>query len=251
MLIDDDRGYLVVPLDGDPLVDEVVARTRRIVEERGGATEATLSQVSYLQRLRLDDDDLSLDSPFLRFGLARPLLAAAARYLGTLPLLANIWVWYSPNDEWSAESGRIDTQRFHLDYEGSRQLKLFVYAWDVDEGSGPMCVLDAAVSDQIVSRTRYRLGTTLPDEDVAALAPTSASALCGPTGTVALVDTSRCLHFGSRPGTRARLVWGAQYLSPFSLAYGRRWPKGSLSHLVTDELDPLTATVLGGLPPPH
>jgi len=251
MRVDDTRGYLVMPPAGDPLVEQVVARTRRIFEQRGGDSDGLLSRVDYLRRLPLDDDDLSFDSPFLRFGLARPLLAAAASYLGTLPLFANVWVWHSPNDELGAESGRINTRRFHLDYEGSRQLKLFVFAEDVDEESGPMCLLDAATSERVVSETGYKLGTTLDDRTVEAYAPAGVTALCGAAGTVALVDTSRCLHFGSRPGTRARLVWGAQYLSPFSLPYGRGWPKGSLSQAVTEGLDPLVATVLGRSPPPR
>ena len=40
--------------------------------------------------------------------------------------------------------------------------------------------------------------------------------LLGPKGTINIVDTSNCYHFGSRPGNDDRLILLFQFLSSFS-----------------------------------
>jgi hypothetical protein len=53
-----------------------------------------------------------------------------------------------------------------------------------------------------------------------ATAPSEALVACtGPSGTLAIGDTSRCFHFGSRPGARRRHVVMLQYLTPFASVF--------------------------------
>ena len=41
----------------------------------------------------------------------------------------------------------------------------------------------------------------------------------GPAGTLAIGDTSRCFHFGRRPGQRRRRVVMLQYLTAFASVF--------------------------------
>ena len=41
----------------------------------------------------------------------------------------------------------------------------------------------------------------------------------GTAGTMAIGDTSRCFHFGSRPGKRERYVVMIQYITPFAAEF--------------------------------
>jgi hypothetical protein len=192
----------------------------------------------------LDRETLSLQSPWLRFALHPDLLTAVSAYLGVVPVLSAMDFWVSlPSIKLTG------SQTFHCDWADDRQIRVFVYATDVTEENGPLIVVDAAQSSAIRQAINYRFdgrhgGAFVSDEAIAESAGDSdCHPIVGPRGTVALLDTCRCFHCGSRlqPGAGPRVVTMFQYSRPGSfflpLKYTRKAPfrkyadSHSLSHL--------------------
>jgi hypothetical protein len=167
----------------------------------------------------LPESDLDLGSVYMRFALSDDVVAIVSRYLGMVPILTKVDVWYSAHIDrptWSS-------QLFHLDYADVTQLKLFLHCSDVALTSGPLTIVNAADSRQLAKRVKYRFEhTRVTDEAVdAAIGLDRKLALAGPRGTAHFVDTSRCFHFGSRvrPGAPPRQLAVFQYLTPYSFDF--------------------------------
>jgi hypothetical protein len=99
------------------------------------------------------------------------------------------------------------SQLYHSDWADTRQIKLFVFCSDVTQEMGPLTVVAAQDSARIMhcigyswNKERYRV---LDSEIDALVGPEEQYALTGREGSVALVDTSRCFHFGSRIASKA------------------------------------------------
>ena len=138
--------------------------------------------------------------------LSPNLLDLVVGYFRTVPRLSSVRLWWSPPNTTVKSS-----QRLHLDPEDDRQLKLFVNILDTAEDQGPLTFFPADVSQAILARTPMRK-QRLPDDALERVNPQPGPViLTGPAGTAALVDTSRCLHYGSRGNRRDRLVLMAQY----------------------------------------
>lgn len=156
-----------------------------------------------------------LDSKIMALARDPAVLRLIGRYLDGLPILYRINLLDSANEELQPES----SQFFHVDPEDFRQLKIFLLVEDVDADSGPLHLLRADASDAVRVARAHRHGR-VPDEEVLKTAPPDALVACtGPSGTLAIGDTSRCFHFGSRPGARRRHVVMIQYLSPFASVF--------------------------------
>jgi len=157
----------------------------------------------------------ALDSRIMALARHPALLKLIGRYLEGLPILYRINLLDSANEALQPES----SQFFHVDPEDFRQLKVFVLVEDVHEDSGPLHLLRADASDEARLARGHRHGR-VPDAEVMATAPPEALVACtGPSGTLAIGDTSRCFHFGSRPGARRRHVVMLQYLTPFASVF--------------------------------
>jgi hypothetical protein len=166
----------------------------------------------------LPDSDLDLDSPYMRLALSDDVLAITSDYLGMIPILTYVDVWYSPHVDRPARSSQL----FHLDHADVTQLKLFLHCGDVSAASGPLTVLPASDSRRLAKRVNYRLEQTrVTDEAVNAVVGTDRVVLDGPRGTAHFVDTSRCFHFGSRvqAGAPPRQLVVFQYLTPYAFEF--------------------------------
>jgi len=143
----------------------------------------------------------------LRFALSPAVVQAAAVYLGTVPVLANVGLlWSPPNDS------EHSSQKFHHDYEDTTQLKLFLHVSDVDPSCGPFTLIPAGPSRRIDKKIGYS-GGRIDDATVAAAGGAEAvEVITGPSGSGVFVDTSRCLHFGSRGNRRERLMLLVHFL---------------------------------------
>lgn len=157
----------------------------------------------------------ALDSRIMALARHPAVLRLIGRYLGGLPILYRINLLDSANDEVQPDS----SQFFHLDPEDFRQLKIFLLAEDVDEDAGPLHLLSAAASDEVRLAFGHRHGRLGDAEVMARTSPAALIRCTGPAGTLAIGDTSRCFHFGSRPGRRRRWVVMIQYLTPFASAF--------------------------------
>jgi hypothetical protein len=176
----------------------------------------------FLSTMTLSPADLQDNPALLAFGVNPGVIAGIARYMGCLPILHYVEIWIS-----SATDGEMASSQFlHCDADDQRNSSLFLYASDVDEKSGPVTAIRGAPSDRIRNGVKYRYGGKgyrVADADAERfMAPDSEVRLTGPKGTLAVVDTARCFHQGSRveaDGT-PRVVAIFRYLTP----NGFFWP---------------------------
>jgi len=149
--------------------------------------------------------DFCAHPELIRLMISRPVLDTATAYLGEVPILAGAALWWTPENETAERS-----QLFHFDGEDERQLKLILNVFDTREEHGPFTLLPAAASAPL--RRSSSLRRRIPDAQVdAACGLGQAVALQGSAGSGGFVDTSRCLHFGSRRSRKQRLVLMAQF----------------------------------------
>jgi hypothetical protein len=160
------------------------------------------SKRKFLRNL-LNNDDLRRHPELVDFALSNPVLGIAMNYLGTIPYLNRIDLLYSvPRDA----DDHVASQLFHVDPEGLMQVKFFINLFDVGEAEGPFTFIPADHSSRIlkgVGSLRSREGNPgtirYTDEEIVAVGGTDAIiAASGPSGGGVAIDTSRCLHLGSR-----------------------------------------------------
>jgi hypothetical protein len=193
--------------------------------------------------------DLDAASPLLRFALTDQVVAPAARYLGMVPILTRVTVLASP---YIASQRFAGSQLFHSDWEDVRQVKVFVHCTEVQDESGPLTAVTAAASRRVKAATGYHYGGPafrLPDEEVLPRVDAGdVTAFVGPAEAVTFIDTSSCLHLGSRlrPGATERLVVQFQYLTPaaFDLLLARRHRTRPFARVAGD-FSPVQRLVLG------
>jgi hypothetical protein len=214
-------GYAVLPPGSVANTDEIVALSLNLFEEKQRQLEAaagssTSKKWAFLRSI-LTNQDLARNPTLIDFALSDSLLGLVTNYLGTIPHLNRIDLLYSVNH---GGEEAISSQIYHLDPEGTRQAKLFMNLRDVGPDEGPFTFIPASETSRIVNAIRKRrledtqmaAGRYSDDELARVGGLEKAISVDGPKGSAALVDTSRCLHFGSRvkPGTY-RLCLYIQY----------------------------------------
>lgn len=223
LAVDPRLGYRWIGAGELPQIAAAVEWARSIHAARAALLPAILAARCGKHRIVFDlltDVELARRPELLDFALCDELLDAATDYLGELPVLWRIGVGLSVHDP--LQRAHAHSQLLHLDGEDVMQLKLMVNVSSVEPDDGPLCLLPADVTQRVlrgagfdvVRRVAMQRGagfTTTPrlgDEEAFRHAdPSELVRLEGPPGTALLVDTSRCLHFGSRtaPG-RQRLL---------------------------------------------
>lgn len=145
----------------------------------------------------------------------------AADYLGFLPRLYHVGLWLS-----MPSNGLVGSQQYHLDQPDTGMLSLFINVSDVTPDNGPFIFYPQQPTRKIREQTDYErrsyveksireneLGR-LSDAEVAAVAEEAPLDLCGPSGTAAFVDTSVCMHAGSRCISAERVMFVLRYMPP-------------------------------------
>lgn len=177
--------------------------------------------------------------------VSHPLIELAAKYFGTVPMLSGVRLWWTPPNTSISES-----QLFHCDREDRRQLKFLINVTEATPDTGPFTLIPAGESERIKATLGYSHKTyRLTDDEVFRVgAPNEIITLTGPPGSVACVDTSRCLHYGSRNNSQPRLLLMVQFTD--CLAPNVTLPKWHLGlsklGLELDELQRLTLGVSTG-----
>lgn len=184
--------------------------------ERDRQLKMRAAKREYLRNL-LNNDDLRQHPSLVDFALSDGLLGVATKYLGMVPYLNRVDLLYSVprlGDE------KVSSQLFHVDPEGLSQVKFFINVFDVDDSHGPFAFIPADDTARVVrdvsafrrAQGKQYAGRYLDDE-IAAVGSTDAIIYVkGAPGSAVAVDTSRCLHMGSRvrPGA-FRLCLYLQY----------------------------------------
>ena len=208
-----EQGYALLPKGTLPGTDRVIEICRALFAAKKAAIEAvTLTpeeqareqkkKIGFLRDL-LEDADVLAHPDLVDFALSDPLLSMITGYLGVVPDLNRVDIVYSKPR--ATPDQFIKSQLFHQDPEGLQQMKVFLYLFDVDEANGPFFFIPAAESERVVSEVRRqrpeekRDDTRFKDVEVEQVGGLkTAVRVTGPAGTAVLVDTSRCLHAGSR-----------------------------------------------------
>ena len=246
LAISRDAGFRIFAPD---TFSEVVAINETALEVVSRLREEDLqTKKAQLKQNLLDMKSLTLESPHLRLALRTDILESVSSYLGVVPVLSDVDVWYSiPAGETPANS-----QLYHCDANDITQIKIFIYANDVSGNSGPLTVIGADNSKLIREKVGYTYEgkrKRVKDEKVhEIIGDKDQHPIIGPKGTCAFVDTSRCFHFGSRvqAGAPSRIVTVLQYFTPTSFVFaGNFRDKAPLRHLDDSKLTPLQKLVLG------
>ena len=240
-----DQGFLVCPPGAFDVTDVIAAALDTVAHVNVEEKKAEANK-PFMTRLG-DMKGMTLDSPFLRFALRPEVVASASDYLGLVPILQFANVYHSSR----AADELAKSQLYHCDSDEVTQVKIFIFCEGVTTESGPLTVVPADLSQRVRDRTGYKYKKRLSDDQVReALGSDLVEVpITGQAGTVVFVDTSRCLHYGSRiaaVGVR-RLVVMLQYVTPlaFILPEDDFRAGASFRHLLRPEADNVTALLLG------
>ena len=240
-------GFVVLPPGRFEGAEAVVAAANELIDGIGhDELMSKNTKDGFMAKGFLPESAFQLDSPYMRFILGEDVIGAVSRYLGLVPVLNRVDVWYSAH----AREAPKSSQRWHLDSADTTQVKVWIHLSDVGPASGPLTVVGASTSEQVADEIGYDFGEghRVPDERFLELAGPSVTALEGPTGTVHFVDTSRCFHFGSRvdEGGTPRRVFMVQYLTPYAFRFkSDHVGRAPFKELVSDDASELKRLLLG------
>jgi len=223
------KGYTIVQPGTLPGSEPIIRLAQQLFEEKKRKIEAAIGPDTALHakkwaflRSVLTNQDLRENPELVDFALSDGLLSLVTNYLGTIPHLNRVDLLYSVSH---GGEEAISSQIYHLDPEGRRQAKLFLNLRDIGPDEGPFTFIPAEASEQIIkaiTQTRSAdsedatlvMGRYLDDELARVGGLDKSISVMGKAGSAVLVDTSRCLHCGSRvkPGTY-RLCLYIQYCS--------------------------------------
>ena len=202
-----DTGLRVIAPGTFPSAAALVARCQTLL----GHAERRATRKAQLISL-LTPGEIGQIPEFVKFCLDPDIVGIASAYLNELPIVGAVELWYSR----PIGGDYVNSQLYHVDLDDVQQLKVFLFVSDVDLESGPLTVLPAHVSARVSAALGYRPASgrvRIGDTQIRPLlSPGEEVVLTGPKGTLAFVDTSRTLHFGSRVSSRERYVVMVQYL---------------------------------------
>ncbi|MFO0948664.1 MAG: phytanoyl-CoA dioxygenase family protein [Planctomycetota bacterium] len=163
----------------------------------------------YLARMYHPEKIVTLEDPWLRFGLSSRIIDVANSYLGLMSKFIFMDVW---NTIPLAQHDQVSTgsQLWHRDPEDRRMIKVFLYFSDVDQTAGPMHYIPHSRRGDKYGRLWQRVppfgGRPAGDEELESKIPRSDwKVLTCPKGTMVFADTS-ALHMGGRATEKSRLV---------------------------------------------
>ena len=209
-LINEELGYFRFDKNQSSGLKDVVADCMGIYHHKHSQYDADYfvknPNKGFLLTLASDQELMKIAS-ISNFITSDFVLNTVCSYLQQPFVLSTIRLWWSVvNDT------EIRSQKFHLDDEDLSQIKLFVNINDVSEDHGPFRFIDAVNSENIISCYRHGKRRFSDDEISASTDKVPIISLTGSAGEGGFVDTSRCLHFGSRANKHDRLVLMAQFL---------------------------------------
>ena len=174
-----------------------LADTSRLLAECQKPLDVTRRQKSFLDSL--------LTSQAIKDEVQNLLLdQRLAVYLGQDTYLKSVDLYRSTPSNTRYKSGQL----WHLDIDLAPQVKMFFMCRPTTHDNGPFTWISAQDSLVVQDATGYIPGKSLDDTPFQTYKPME---LVGDAGALVLVDTSRCLHFGSRCTSGERIALVVQY----------------------------------------
>ncbi len=162
---------------------------------------------NYLSDIRYAGKKPDETDPLVQYALSPPILNVATSYLGEIP-----WLRYVILTESIYQPGEATySQKWHLDFDDARMLKLFVYLSDVrSPEDGPFRLINRDASAHVRNSFFRR---HLSDEEVFSdVSHKDVVDMFGQRLSSFIVDTSRVYHCGSRMMQgHSRLLYTALY----------------------------------------
>ena len=212
--IENNKGYLIldnlqIPNSFYDEIDSIIKNSnleKKIVENKKSI-------------ITINKNNFDTNSSIFKVIISKNILTPIINYLNCVPILSYLAIWYSPNKEKINDS----SQFFHLDHEDYKQIKGFIFLEDIDTESGPLVIIDKKNSIKIQKKLKYKMTSEQKRIDDDTLKNQEKIILTGKKGTVVLLDTSSCLHFGSRKASKSRLLLSFQFITPFAFVLPWLW----------------------------
>ncbi len=196
-----------------------------------------------LPRNILKTDDLFEHRALIDLAVHDDILATVSAYMGQVPRLYNLTLWWSPPNQTVQGS-----QLYHYDHRDSRQAKVFINLNNVTEDSGPLHFLPARYSRMVDAKVGYSQGRYTDEQVYSAVPRSNVVDTVAEAGAGFIVDTARCLHYGSRGNLLDRFILMASFARVNSVKPGKgcRVLDPVRSRLVREfyDSDPVRAVVL-------
>jgi hypothetical protein len=216
-LLDERTGYGFIPRGTLPSLDKAVQFCREVLEERRNKPELWPIPASKHHNYPipiLQPTEYGEAPAIFDLVLSDQVLQIVSEYFGEIPILQRINIWWTPQNAETRGS-----QFYHRDTMSwsERQAKFFINITDVGPDEGPFTFLPANISDKIVRKFGYPPDRVTDEVIFETASPSDQVAVVGPPGTACVLDSSRCLHYGSRcvGGERLVLMFNFRpYLSP-------------------------------------
>lgn len=207
VLMSEKTGWVQFDLRNEPEMNEECQALSRLAKQWRNGDPGRRSGVFPISLLHTSD--LKEHPWILEFALRDRFLLPASVYLGQVPRLSHVNVLWSPQNATVAGS-----QKFHYDHRDTRQAKIFVNLGEVDEDCGPLCFLPADCSARFNARVGYTQGRIEDEAVYSACAQDEIVKCVGDPATGFMIDTARCLHYGSRGNVKDRLILMINYVRP-------------------------------------
>lgn len=192
---------------------EIIAPALELVNLYDSIDDSKWSVKKTKPFMRLNSKFNSKDptNPFIK--LADTMAPHAAKYLGSNKVefyWAGVSRTHYTGKQWKA------SQLYHRDWEDDRAVKIFVLLRDVEQKHGPLTFIDAVGSQVVTNKLGYINDRShrKSDEEIYNAYKGEPLVLVGKAGTMAMVDTCRCFHYGGRTLEGARLMACIQFLKP-------------------------------------
>lgn len=211
-------GYFVFPhrIDSELIEELKTFSLNQPAELCPKLTDGTTHQVfnpdaPQTNRYNFGDADLSGLSAVKTLSRAYLFRSIAEAYIGRPPVLSAVNMWWTAVGSKTPSSAAA--QYFHYDYSHPKWLKFFVYLTDVNTNSGPHCLIPGShKSDKMGAAFRKPNRSRIKDSEIESAYPGKYLELCGPAGTISVVDT-RCWHKGKMPTLNNRLIFELYFTS--------------------------------------
>ena len=196
-----------------PYLSQMLEDADRIIaEQRGARTKKSARYRSYFQNIWKDKDATRFPS-FLNFLTSSDMLAVICNYLQTIPALSTT---LPPGIRFVESNAAFDdrpdvakdSQLFHTDYYSKPNVYVLVLLADTTFEHGPWTFFPKSTSDRAKQELGYwkrGKGYRMSDEEVYSVVDRSELIeFSAPRGTVLFIDSSACMHYGSRNSVKPR-----------------------------------------------